>query len=53
MTFIDSAPAYLEPHGTPSGGDWAVSRTAALFLQGVNLGVKISIFVMLTIRKRV
>lgn len=34
LTFRDAAPAFLEPHGTPSGGDWAVSRTAALFFEG-------------------
>jgi hypothetical protein len=34
VAFIDAAPAYLEPHGTPSGGDWAISRSAALFMQG-------------------
>lgn len=34
ITFRDSAPNYLGPHGTPSGGDWAVGRSAALFFEG-------------------
>ena len=24
----------MDPHGVPSGGDWALSRTAALFFEG-------------------
>lgn len=32
--FKDSAPAYMMPHGTPSGGDWAVGRSAAVFFEG-------------------
>jgi hypothetical protein len=32
--FRDTAPNYLGPHGTPSGGDWAVGRSAALFFEG-------------------
>jgi hypothetical protein len=34
LTFRDSSPNYLGPHGTPSGGDWAVERSAALFFEG-------------------
>jgi hypothetical protein len=34
ITFRDAAPNYLGPHGTPSGGDWAVERSAALFFEG-------------------
>lgn len=34
LTFADSAPFYLGPHGTPSGGDWAVGRSGALFFEG-------------------
>jgi hypothetical protein len=34
ITFRDTAPNYLGPHGTPSGGDWAVERSAALFIEG-------------------
>lgn len=32
--FKDSAPSYMEPHAVPSGGDWALERTAALFFEG-------------------
>jgi len=30
----DTAIAYLEPHGMPSGGDWALRRDAAVFVEG-------------------
>jgi len=41
LTFQDTAPNYLGPHGTPSGGDWAVGRSAALFFEGtVGLSVE-------------
>lgn len=36
LTFSDAAPTYLEAHGTPSGGDWAVSRLGALLLEGTD-----------------
>jgi len=26
ITFRDTAATFMDPHGTPSGGDWAVSR---------------------------
>ena len=29
LTFADTAPMYLHPHGTPAGGDWAVARDGA------------------------
>eukprot|EP01045_Picozoa_sp_COSAG04_P026976 COSAG04_NODE_3857_length_2468_cov_2.629802_2_plen_79_part_00 len=32
--FRDSSPTFLEPHGIPSGGDWSLQRTAAVFLEG-------------------
>ena len=32
--FRDGAPTFLEPHGIPSGGDWSLQRTAAVFLEG-------------------
>jgi len=32
--FRDTAATYLDPHGVPSGGDWALQRSAAVFLQG-------------------
>lgn len=31
--FRDAAPSYLEPHGVPSGGDWALERIGALFVE--------------------
>lgn len=33
--FRDAAFTYLDPHGLPSGGDWALARTAAVFFEGV------------------
>jgi hypothetical protein len=27
---------YMDPHGVPSAGDWALDRTAAVFLQGTS-----------------
>jgi len=32
--FRDAAPTFLEPHGIPSGGDWALERMGALFFEG-------------------
>jgi len=32
--FRDAAATYMEPHGVPSGGDWALQRTAAVVLNG-------------------
>jgi len=32
--FRDTSPSYMEPHGVPSGGDWALERMGALFLEG-------------------
>ena len=29
-----TATTFLDPHGVPSGGDWALQRTAALWFQG-------------------
>jgi hypothetical protein len=29
----DTAPTMLEPHGVPSGGDWALERIGSVFLQ--------------------
>lgn len=34
LIFQDTAPTYLSPHGVPSGGDWALERSAALHIQG-------------------
>ena len=34
LGFRDTALTLLEPHGLPSSGDWALQRTAAIFLEG-------------------
>ena len=34
VNFRDAAYTYLDPHGMPSGGDWALQRMGALFLEG-------------------
>ena len=30
----DTAYTYLDPHGMPSGGDWALQRGGAVFVEG-------------------
>lgn len=45
VTFRDTVYTYLDPHGMPSGGDWGLQRTAALFFEGtVNTLVQQCIF---------
>ena len=34
LAFTGTAATFMEPHGVPSGGDWALQRTAALFFEG-------------------
>ena len=34
LTFRDTRYTFLDSHGLPSGGDWALQRQGALFLQG-------------------
>jgi hypothetical protein len=34
LGFRDTAFTLLEPHSLPSSGDWAIQRTAAIFLEG-------------------
>eukprot|EP00035_Acanthoeca_spectabilis_P019901 m.430160 g.430160 ORF g.430160 m.430160 type:complete len:990 (+) comp17121_c0_seq1:2833-5802(+) len=34
VNFRDAAPTYMDPHGVPSGGDWALERLGALFFEG-------------------
>lgn len=34
ITFTATRYTYMGPHGVPSAGDWALDRTAAVFLQG-------------------
>ena len=33
LGFRDAALSYLQPHGLPSSGDWALARTGALFFE--------------------
>ena len=35
MTMKDTQYTYLDDHGMPSGGDWALQRTGAIYLDGV------------------
>ena len=34
VTYTAAAYTYMEPHGVPSAGDWALERMGAVFLQG-------------------
>ena len=34
VMFKDTAYTYMDPHGMPSGGDWALERMGALFFEG-------------------
>eukprot|EP00755_Sulcionema_specki_P008788 Sspe_Gene.41907::Locus_20289_Transcript_1_1_Confidence_1.000_Length_2420::g.41907::m.41907 len=34
MGFRDTAYTYLDPHSVPSGGDWALQRAAAVYIEG-------------------
>jgi hypothetical protein len=34
ITFRATRFTYMDPHGVPSGGDWALERSGAVFLQG-------------------
>ena len=38
--YTATAPTYMERHGVPSAGDWALARYAAVFLQGTE-GIEI------------
>ena len=33
VAWIGSALTFLDPHGVPSGGDWALQRSAAIFVR--------------------
>ena len=45
VNFRDTAYTYLDPHGMPSGGDWALERMGALFFEGTkNVTVDSCIF---------
>ena len=41
IKYTAAAPTYMERHGVPSAGDWALDRFAAIFLQGTE-GVTIN-----------
>lgn len=34
VQFRDTAYTYMDPHGMPSGGDWGLQRSGALFFEG-------------------
>ena len=34
LGFRDTMPTYMDPHGVPSGGDWALERLGALYFEG-------------------
>jgi len=34
ITFVDALHTYLDPHGMPSGGDWALQRNGAITVEG-------------------
>jgi hypothetical protein len=40
LGFRDTSPTYMEPHGVPSGGDWALERLGALYFEGTE-GLKV------------
>jgi hypothetical protein len=45
LVFKSARYTYMDPHGVPSAGDWALDRNGALFLQGTeNLKVQNSVF---------
>ena len=45
INFRDTAYTYMDPHGMPSGGDWALQRMGALFLEGTeNVTIEHGIF---------
>eukprot|EP00730_Choanoeca_flexa_P018055 TRINITY_DN8757_c0_g1_i1.p1 TRINITY_DN8757_c0_g1~~TRINITY_DN8757_c0_g1_i1.p1 ORF type:complete len:906 (+),score=246.00 TRINITY_DN8757_c0_g1_i1:1-2718(+) len=37
LTLTQARYTYMHPHGVPSGGDWALDRYAAVFLQGTSM----------------
>jgi len=48
ITLRDTAYTYLDPHGAPSGGDWAIQRTGAITIQGTrNATISSSLFTRL------
>eukprot|EP01114_Cavostelium_apophysatum_P013942 TRINITY_DN3485_c0_g1_i1.p1 TRINITY_DN3485_c0_g1~~TRINITY_DN3485_c0_g1_i1.p1 ORF type:complete len:916 (-),score=185.26 TRINITY_DN3485_c0_g1_i1:40-2787(-) len=48
LNFVNTAYTYMDPHGVPSGGDWAMQRTAALQFEGTeNLNIFGNLFLRL------
>lgn len=41
ITFTGAAATFMDPHGVPSGGDWALQRAGAFFMEGTE-GVSIT-----------
>ena len=41
LSLRDTRYTYLDPHGMPSGGDWALQRSGAIVLEGTE-GVEVS-----------
>eukprot|EP00117_Sycon_ciliatum_P039525 scpid48718/ scgid29201/ len=39
INFRDTAYTYLDPHGVPSGGDWALERMACIVLEGTEMAL--------------
>ena len=45
LKFTATRPTFMEPRSNPSGGDWALERMGALFLQGTeNVTIRNSVF---------
>ena len=34
LLFRDTASTFMDPHGLPSGGDWGLQRSAAVYMTG-------------------
>jgi len=48
LTLRDTALTYMDPHGMPSGGDWAFERTAAIYIEGTeNTVIEDNLFIRL------
>src|SRR5689334_7413698 len=48
ITFRDTEYTYLLDHGMPSGGDWALQRTGAIYIEGaINMVIESNLFTRL------
>eukprot|EP01084_Bolivina_argentea_P271094 461150_1 len=48
ITLRDTALTYMDPHGMVSGGDWALQRTGAIYIEGAeHISIKDNIFTRL------